>query len=405
MKHPPRPRRQPRQSTSSEPSARTELGADTESNTRSGDSRVAGRESATAAGSASLDVGDSTVFSVPIASEHAESVRERARRERYAGRGAQMAREARERKVRGHGASDPQMPQPRRKEEDPRAGEIERVEPRRSRTSEQGEAIRRMRAPIGADDAADILGPRDEAPAEARVERIEERLRARRRLTTVQMMSILGALACTALMVWVVFFSALFALNPERIEIAGDDPTVPIDSVYARVAPFAGTPLTRLNVTQVVESIKVVPQIKDAEVHKAWPNGLSVSFVVRKPAMVMQVNGSLVALDDEGIELGPVAQRPAGVPLVALPDDPDNRGAHARGVIAAWTALSEDIRQRVGTVTVANHQMTMALQDGRQVRWGTLTDETLKAKVLQVLMQRDAKIYDVSSPTSPVTSG
>lgn len=277
---------------------------------------------------------------------------------------------------------------------------------RRSRASEQGEAIRRMRVPLGADDAADILGPRDEAPQEARVERIEERMRARKRLTTVQAMTTFGAIFATAGLVWIVFFSALFALDIGRIEIAGVDPSVPADAIHGRVAPFSGTPLTRLSTVEVEESIESIPQIKDAEVHKAWPNGLFVAYTVRTPAMVTQVNGTLVALDEEGIDLGPVAQRPTGVPVVTLPDDSEHRSSHAQGLVAAWRALPEEVRNRVDLMTVTDHQMTIALQGGLQVRWGTLNDEELKAKVLQVLLaQREAKVYDVSSPTSPVTSG
>lgn len=277
---------------------------------------------------------------------------------------------------------------------------------RRSRTSEHGQAIRRMRAPIGADDAADILGPRDDAPQEAHVERIEERIRARKRLTAVHILSAGGAAVAMVLLAWGLFFSSLFALAADRIEIASNDPSVAADAVHAQVAPFVGTPLTRLSLTDVEESIEGITQIKDAHVTRVWPRGLSVTFTVRAAAMVAQINGSLVALDDEGVELGPVAQRPAGVPLVALPEDSTHRSENAQGVIAAWKALPEDLRGRVESMTVANHHMTIALQEGRQVRWGTLTDEELKARVLQVLLaQREAKVYDVSSPTSPVTSG
>lgn len=277
---------------------------------------------------------------------------------------------------------------------------------RRSPRAEHGKAIRRMRTPIGAGDAADILGPREEAPQEARVERIEERLRARKRLTTLQILSAVGVVFATAALVWVVFFSSLFALDTGKIEIDSNASDVPADAIHSRVAPFAGIPLTRLSAAAVEESIEGIPQIKDAQVSKAWPNGLRVSYVMRTPAMVTQVNGSLLALDEEGIELGQITQRPAGVPVVVLPEDPDRRAQHAQGVIAAWKALPEDVRNRVESMTVANHQLTMALQEGRQVRWGTLSDEELKAKVLHVLLtQREAKVYDVSSPTSPVTSG
>lgn len=380
MKNPPRPRRQPRQQPQPE-------------DTRSGEATPAAGRTPSARpqpGTGARPQPGDTARSQAGASPAAASSRERSRRDRYAGQGAQMAREARERKVRS---------------EQERNAELA-SEQRRSRRAEHGQAIRRMRAPIGAGDAADILGPRDEAPQEAHVERIEERIRARKRLTAVHILGAVGAVVVAVGLVWVLFFSTLFALDVNRIEIASNDASVPVDAVHAQVSPFAGIPLTRLSTSEVEQSVESISQVKDAQVTKVWPNGVHVAFTVRAAAMVAQVNGSLVALDEEGVELGPVAQRPSGAPLVVLPEDEARRGEYARGVLAAWRALSEDLRAQVETMTVSNHQMSVALKDGRQVRWGTLNDEELKAKVLKVLLtQREAKIYDVSSPTSPVTSG
>ena len=38
-----------------------------------------------------------------------------------------------------------------------------------------------------------------------------------------------------------------------------------------------------------------------------------------------------------------------------------------------------------------------------QVVWGGVDDSALKAEVLAALLKTDAKVYDVSSPTTPVT--
>lgn len=384
MKNPPRPRRQPRPQ---QPSAPASPSSGSSIHEASAAAPSAGAPAAPPAPALTAQPGEAPVAPSPVTSPSAHpsptdapsaarATRERLRRERYAGQGAQLAREARERKARG------------------------------TRTEEQGRAIRRMRSPMGADDAADILGPREEAPQEARVERIEERLRARKRLSALHLASAVGAVVLGAVLVWVVFFSALFALSVEGIQINSPAENSPSEEVHTQVLPFVGTPLTRLSTAEVEERIESIPQVKDATVSKRWPNGVEVTFSLRTPVLVTQVDGAFVTVDEDGIELARLDQRPSGLPLVLFPDGVESREQNTRGVNTAWAALSEELRGRVESMTVANHQLTIALQDGRQVRWGTLTDEALKARVLEVLVnQREAKIYDVSSPTSPVTSG
>lgn len=420
MKNPPRPRRQRRAEIPSGQAPAGPRSSTSEQRDHSG-TADSGRQHGVGNKQGERNTAESRS---PAPPPPATGARERHRRERYAGQGAQLARQARERKARGTSTSAAALSQKlpasqmRDSEQTPRTpttpqaqdatptAPTEPLEQPRSRTKEQGQAIRRMRTPLGADDAAEILGPREESPQEASVERIEERLRARKRLTSVHIASAVGAVLCVLVGVWVVFFSALFALSGEKIQVVTSEPSVPAEEVHARVAPYIGTPLTRLSSAAVEESIEGIPQVKEATVVKHWPNGVEVTYTLRTPVLVTQVEGALLTLDEDGVELSRVEQRPVDLPLVLFPDGVPSREQNASGVGAAWNALTEDMRSRVESLTVANHQLTIALEGGRQVRWGTLTDHELKARVLQVLVtQREAKMYDVSSPTSPVTAG
>ena len=68
------------------------------------------------------------------------------------------------------------------------------------------------------------------------------------------------------------------------------------------------------------------------------------------------------------------------------------------------SALPEDLAPRVDFVSVASvDRIELALRDGRTVVWGSAEDSERKAEVLAVLLQQDARVYDVSVPATPTT--
>jgi cell division protein FtsQ len=48
--------------------------------------------------------------------------------------------------------------------------------------------------------------------------------------------------------------------------------------------------------------------------------------------------------------------------------------------------------------------LTLTLQDGREVRWGSAAQTERKVQVLSVLLRRPAQVYDVSVPAQPTTA-
>jgi cell division protein FtsQ len=77
--------------------------------------------------------------------------------------------------------------------------------------------------------------------------------------------------------------------------------------------------------------------------------------------------------------------------------------AEAARVIAAMPA---ELAGRVDHVGVRGiDQVTLTMRSGDTVVWGSDAQSVLKARVLVRLLARPARVYDVSVPGQPVTTG
>lgn len=256
--------------------------------------------------------------------------------------------------------------------------------------------------PPGAGGAAQVLGPAGSATDID--ERRRERARAKRRLALTRTASVLGALVAVSLVVWGIFFSPLFALSVSSVRVSGVEGTsVDAARIASAVAAFEGTPITRLDTGRVREAVMADVAVKDAVVSRRWPSGLMIEVTARQGAMCEAVGSSYALVDSEGVAFAAVDARPAGLPLVSLPEE--DRQQAAADVLEAWDALDGSVRQEVESLASDGAQVTIALRGSRTVKWGTRGQAVPKAQVLATLLaQRSASTYDVSVPARPVTS-
>ena len=82
------------------------------------------------------------------------------------------------------------------------------------------------------------------------------------------------ALAVTAGLVWVVFFSPLLALDPEQVQVSGQGTTVDVAQVREAATDEAGVPLPRIDTVGLREEILAMNAVKNVEITRAWPDGL-----------------------------------------------------------------------------------------------------------------------------------
>lgn len=261
----------------------------------------------------------------------------------------------------------------------------------------------RLARPIGQRDAAEALGPQQAATDLA--PRREERERAKRSFYLRTLLLAGGGVLLLVALVWLLLFSPLLALDAHRIRVDGAQGTAGLEeAATAAAAEYEGVPLPRVPTARIAERIEENPAVADAEVRRAWPAGLEITLNLRSAAMVEASSGGFSLVDATGVAFQSASERPEGLPLVELPEGEERANA-AEDVLMVWNALSETLRLRTRSVTADSKTLTLVLDSGASVKWGTPDDAALKSRVLEVLLsQRSASVYDVSSPAHPVIS-
>lgn len=265
--------------------------------------------------------------------------------------------------------------------------------------------MKELRRPTGQADAVELLGSSHHEQAGTNVARIDELIRARKRGHLRTILRAVLAVLLAGFAIWVAFFSALFALNPQNISVTGGNERFTDDQAQSILAQHSNTPITRLSMTALAGELQASEQVKEATVQRDWPTGLSATLLMREPVVVEQTANGYVLLDREAVGLATLREQPERLPLVKLPTDETLRVTAVSDIEYVAGALPEHIRESVTMWNFETHRVSFELVDGRRIVWGTREDSELKSKTLALLLdQRSARVYDVSSPTKPTTA-
>lgn len=199
--------------------------------------------------------------------------------------------------------------------------------------------------------------------------------------------------------VWLVLFSA--TLSVQKVEVAGNE-LLSDQRVLKIAAVPEGEQLAFVDLADAARRVETLSEVKDADVTRAWPDGVLITVTERTAVAVVELGGRIRGLDAEGIVFRDYKAVPKGMPRVR-PTTSTGTDAlkEAAGVVAA---LPSDLAGRVDHVEVQTiDQITLVLRDGREVRWGSADESDLKATVLTRLLaaQEATSYYDVSVPGSP----
>lgn len=252
-------------------------------------------------------------------------------------------------------------------------------------------------------------GTRDDVVSDRLADRLAERTAMARYRVWRRIGWIVAAVAAAAGLVWVAFFSPLFALDPEQVRVSGQGTTVDVGEVRAAVTDEAGVPLPRIDTVHLREEILAMNAVKDAEITRSWPDGLAVVLTSREPVAAVPQAGDVYALmDAEGVRVGTAEDAPDDLPsiVVSLADGAAGRRA-MDAALEVLGALPPRLTANIQTVSAATQDdVRTTLSDGRVIRWGSGAQVELKTKVAQTLLRAEpsAKTVDVSSPDLPVTN-
>jgi cell division protein FtsQ len=163
-----------------------------------------------------------------------------------------------------------------------------------------------------------------------------------------------------------------------------------------------GTSLLRVDTTAVADQVEELPYVASARTQRAWPWTLRVVVRPRVAvAAVPRAGGQLQLVDADGVPFATVARAPAGLPVLRVPVGAAGRDALA-ATLTVLDGLPESLRAKVSQVSATTPDDVRMRWRGASVVWGSAADTELKAQVLQALSRQPAKVYDVSSPHTPV---
>lgn len=198
---------------------------------------------------------------------------------------------------------------------------------------------------------------------------------------------------------WLVFFSQ--ALAVQEVSVTGAQHVSAAEIENAAQVP-TGEPLATVDLGLITRRVEAVDAVRSAQVTREWPHTVLIDVTERTPVAVVEVAGTLRAMDVDGVFFRDYPARPRDLPLAQIPTNADgDTRREAAGVLAA---LPADLLRRVDHLQAQSiDQIRLVLRDGRVVVWGSADQSAEKAKVLTDLLSFDAEQYDVSVPSRPAT--
>jgi cell division protein FtsQ len=237
----------------------------------------------------------------------------------------------------------------------------------------------------------------DERAARVARRRFARRQWARRWLTWRPVLAVAALVAVCAGGSWLLFFSSALTVDTVRVEGSG----VLAQSEVRRVAAVPlGTPLASVPLDAIAARVEGLAPVASVDVSRSWPDAVRIAVVERKAVAVVERDGVLRGLDDEGVVFRTFPAQPAGLPLVRMAAGTRTEAlAEAASVI---DALPTDLAARVDHVAVDTvDSISLRLRNGREIFWGSADGSATKAEVVEVLLEQKASVYDVSVPGQP----
>jgi cell division protein FtsQ len=243
--------------------------------------------------------------------------------------------------------------------------------------------------------------PPETSPEERTVriarKRFARRQWARRWLAWRGLVVALVVLALLAGAGWVVFFSHV--LTVEGVDVEGVDVLRPQEVRQVAAVP-TGQPLARVSLDAIEARVESLAPVKAVDVSRSWPNRVRIAVLEREAVAVVERDGVVRGLDEEGVLFREFPSVPEALPVVRISAATRTEAlAEAAQVV---DALPASLASRVDHLEVSTvDSISLRLGDGRTIFWGSAADSARKAAVLKLLLEQEASVYDVSVPGQP----
>ncbi len=172
------------------------------------------------------------------------------------------------------------------------------------------------------------------------------------------------------------------------------------DQVTAAAAVKPDTPLLQVDTDAVAERVATIRRVASARVQREYPSTLRITVVERVPVAAKDYPDGPHLFDRDGVDFA-TEPPPQGLPYLDV-DNPGPKDPATQAALEVLLSLRPEVFSqvaRVGAPSVA--AVTLTLNDGREVIWGTTDRTEEKALKLGALLTQPGHTYDVSSPDLP----
>jgi cell division protein FtsQ len=203
---------------------------------------------------------------------------------------------------------------------------------------------------------------------------------------------------------WALLGSSFFVVRSVQVIGAG---TISRQRVIAVAGVKIGTPLIRVDTTEIARRVERITRVQSARVRRSWPDSIVISAVPRTPTFLVRDGQGYDVIDSYGVILSHAAGSRAGLVLLKAPAEPVAALRANAGVLAAGAVvrrLPAWLRHRVATVRIRpGPRVVLVLTPRVTVIWGDATRAAAKAAEVAILLRTKATYFDVSDPGSAIT--
>lgn len=225
----------------------------------------------------------------------------------------------------------------------------------------------------------------------------DERTKKRRRTWLIAGGAALVVLI-TAGLIYLFLFSTVFAA---RETVVTGNQLLTTEQVSEAAAVPVGTPLARVNLRAITERVRALPEVRDVDVHRDFPNTVRIEIEERVAVFQIDDAGTIGWVDEDGVIFRNNTEAVDTMPM-ARAAEVDERVL--RDIAHVVQHLPDAVRGSVDLINARSvDRIEIKLDDKRSIVWGSAEESQLKSQVLTALLGVEAKVYDVSAPNHPTT--
>lgn len=189
------------------------------------------------------------------------------------------------------------------------------------------------------------------------------------------------------------------AMSARSVVVVGTG-AVTRDEVVGAAQVQPGTPLLQIDTDAVADRVAGIRRVASARVQREYPSTLRITIVERVPIVVKDYPDGPHLFDRDGVDFA-TAPPPPGLPYIEV-DNPGPADPPTKAALEVMTALAPEVVAQVSRIAAPSvASITLTLNDGRTVVWGTTDRTDEKAEKLSALLTQPGRVYDVSSPDLP----